>query len=203
MNPPRLQVKQLTVRFGKAFTMGPLSLEAERGIIHLVGPNGSGKTTALRAMCGELLPAAGQVLVDGIDVHRVPSARRRIALAPSAPQLPPFLTVREAWQFTCSLRGAPAWDGSEYCDALALPPHLTLGHASAGQRRKAELICALAGDPPILLLDETFAHLDQDAVQWLAAYISEAAQARLVLLTHHGEAPVAVAREVALVASGI
>ncbi|MEO0422798.1 MAG: ABC transporter ATP-binding protein [Pseudomonadota bacterium] len=200
MSTPRLQVKQLTVRFGKAFTMGPLKFDAEHGVIHLVGPNGSGKTTALRAMCGELLPASGQVLVEGVDVHRVPSARRRIALVPSTPELPPFLTVREAWQFTCSLRGAPAWDGSALCDALALPPHLPLGHGSAGQRRKAELICALAGDPSILLLDETFAHLDRDAVQWLATYISDAARDRLVLLTHHGEAPVPVAREIQVVA---
>ncbi|MEM9386193.1 MAG: ABC transporter ATP-binding protein [Pseudomonadota bacterium] len=201
MNTPRLQVRQLTVRFGRSFTMGPLDLEADRGIIHLVGPNGSGKTTALRAICGELLPASGQVLIDGENVHRVPPARKRIALAPSAPELPPFLTVSEAWQFTCSLRGAPAWDGGKYCDALALPPLLPLAHASAGQRRKAELVCALAGDPSVLLLDETFAHLDGDAVRWLATHLTDSAQERLVLLTHHGEPPVPVAREVELIRS--
>lgn len=141
------------VTFGKAFSVGPLNLVANRGVIHLRGPNGGGKTTWLRAMGGELLPSRGSVCVNGQDVHSVTRARRHVALITSAPELPAFLTVTEAYEFSASLRGAPNWDGKPHCEALEPDPTLPLGHASAGQRRKAELICGLAGDPAVLLLD--------------------------------------------------
>jgi ABC-2 type transport system ATP-binding protein len=198
MGEARLAVVELTVRFGNRFAVGPVDLQRDDGIVHLVGPNGSGKTTLLRAMAGELLPASGNVTIDGHDVHRLPSVRRRIALAPSTPELPVFLTVREAWQFTASLRSAPDWSGEPFCEALGLPPTLALGEASAGQRRKAELVCALAGDPDVLLLDETFAHLDRDGGEQLARWLVDWAQSRVVLLTHHGEPPVPIDERVAL-----
>lgn len=67
--------------------------------------------------------------------------------------MPAFLTVTEAYEFAVSIRGAPDWDGKSYCEALELDPNLLLGYASTGQRRKAELICGLAGGPAVLLLD--------------------------------------------------
>jgi ATPase subunit of ABC transporter with duplicated ATPase domains len=67
---------------------------------------------------------------------------------------------------------------------------MPLAAASAGQRRKAELICGLAGEPDVLLLDETFAHLDGESIELLAGWITEWATSRLILLTHHGELPV-------------
>ena len=198
MNDCLLQVDELIVRFGKAFEVGPMSLRADHGIVHLAGANGSGKTSLLRAISGELLPAEGRVRVRGLDVHRRPHARPHIALASSAPELPGFLTVQEAWQFTASLRGAPDWRGTAYCEALELPPGLSLAHGSAGQRRKAELVCALAGDPSVLLLDESFAHLDQPSAQQLSRWLTSWAGERLILLTHHGEPPLEVTRTITL-----
>lgn len=198
MGNARLAVVELTVRFGDRFSVGPIDLQRDNGIVHLVGPNGSGKTTLLRAMGGELLPASGHVAIDGHDVHRVTSIRRRIALAPSTPELPVFLTVREAWQFTASLRSASDWNGEVYGEALGLPPTLVLGEASAGQRRKAELVCALAGDPDVLLLDETFAHLDRDGGEQLGRWLVDWARTRVIVLTHHGEAPVPIDERVTL-----
>ena len=97
--------------------------------------------------------------------------------------------MREAYQFTAGLRGASDWDGESRCADLRLDPALPLASASAGQRRKAELICGLAADPEVLLLDETFAHLDQESCALLVAWIAEWRVSRLILLTHHGELP--------------
>lgn len=185
-----LDVRELTVRFGDAFRIGPISFEMDRGIVHVRGPNGGGKTTLLRALCGELLPSSGAVLIGGQSVHEQAAARRRVAFVPSAPELPGFLSVREAYQFTAGLRGERAWNGERYCADLRLDPEMPLAAASAGQRRKAELICGLAADPDVLLLDETFAHLDDESVRLVAGWICEWAESRLVLLTHHGELPV-------------
>jgi ABC-type multidrug transport system ATPase subunit len=75
-----LEVRDLVVTFGKTFSVGPMNLVANRGVIHLKGPNGGGKTTLLRAMGGELLPSRGSVYVNGQDVHSVIQARRNVAL---------------------------------------------------------------------------------------------------------------------------
>lgn len=187
-----LEVRELVVTFGTTFSVGPMSLVANHGIIHLEGPNGGGKTSILRAMSGELPPSQGSVSVNGQDVHTSVAARRNLAFAPSIPELPAFLTVSEACEFAASLRGAPDWDGEPYRKAMGLDPGLRLGHASAGQRRKAELICALAGDPAILLLDETFVHLDERSVSQLAEWVSEWSLSRVIVFTHHGVPPVPV-----------
>lgn len=184
-----LEVRDLVVGFGETFSVGPINLSLNRGILHLKGPNGGGKTTLMRAIGGELPPTSGCVLVNGQDIHAIARARRHVALITSAPELPAFLTVAEACEFTASLRGAPGWDGTPYCEALELDPALLLRHASAGQRRKAEFICGLAGDPEVLLLDETFAHLDARSVDQLGQWISAWSTSRVIILAHHGEPP--------------
>lgn len=187
-----LEVRDLMVTLGKTFSVGPMNLVVNRGVIHLKGPNGGGKTSLLRTMGGELLPSKGGVWVNGQDVHFVAEARRHVSFVPSAPELPTFLTVTEAYEFSASLRGAPTWDGKPYCEALELNPKLLLGHASAGQRRKAEFICGLAGDPAVLLLDETFAHLDERSARQLSEWIDDWSLSRVIVLAHHGNPPVAV-----------
>lgn len=187
--PVQLDVRDLEIRFGDVFRIGPAAFNAAHGIVHVAGPNGSGKTTLLRALCGELVPSAGRVLVDGEEVHRSVNARRRIALVPSRPELPGFLIVREAYEFTASIRGARGWDGAAVCAELDLDPDLPLENASDGQRKKAELVCGLVGDPPILLLDETFTHLDDASSSRLRQWILNWSSSRLILFTHHGPSP--------------
>ena len=186
----QLEVRELTVRFRDTFHVGPVSFAMDQGVVHVEGPNGGGKTTLLRAICGELLPSSGEVLVAGRNVHKHALARRGVAFVPSSAELPDFLSVREAYQFTAGLRGAPQWNGENWCADLRLDPELPLASASAGQRRKAELICGLAGDPGVLLLDETIAHLDKESCALLIGWICEWRVSRLILLTHHGALPV-------------
>lgn len=185
-----LEVRDLVVTFDTTFSVGPMNLVADRGVFHLLGPNGGGKTSLLRAMSGELIPSAGCVTVNGQDVHSSVEARRNLAFAPANPELPEFLTALEACEFAASLRGAPAWDGAPYLEAMGLDPNLRLGHASAGQRRKAEFVCALAGEPAVLLLDETFAHLDEKGAHQLIEWIAKWSSSRVIVFTHHGESPV-------------
>lgn len=187
-----LEIHGLVVSFGNSFSVGPMDLVADHGAIHLAGPNGGGKTSLLRAISGEIQASKGCVMVLGHDVLSSVEGRRQVALAPSSPELPGFLTVREAYQFAASLRGSPTWDGMPYCEAMQLDPSLALGVASTGQRRKAELICALAADPAVLLLDETFAHLDEQSAEQLSEWVDEWSLSRVVVLTHHGIPPVRI-----------
>lgn len=184
------------MRWRSGGTAGPLDLDAGPGVIHLRGANGSGKTSLLRAITGGLPRSDGEVTLDGRDPERDPLARARIGWVPAQPSLPGFLTVDEAWRFMGALRRRPDWDGGPICDALDLPRGLRLDQASTGTRRKAELVAAMAGEPELLVFDETLAHLDDHARAVLIGWIDGWRSTRLVLLTHHG--PLAVVCDAAV-----
>jgi ABC-type multidrug transport system ATPase subunit len=186
-----LEVRNLVVQYGSSFRVGPASFAMDRGILHINGPNGGGKTTLMKAMSGALVPSEGYVLVSGEDVQRHAPARRHISFVSANPELPDFLSVTEAYRFVASLRRVPDWDGRSLCEALNLDPNLILSNASAGQRQKAELICGLAGNPAVLLLDEPFAHLDTASIEKLCHWICEWAASRVITFAHHGEPPIA------------
>ncbi|MBW2253842.1 MAG: ATP-binding cassette domain-containing protein [Deltaproteobacteria bacterium] len=186
---PTLEARGLLFRYPAGFTVGPTDLTLSPGLLLLRGPNGCGKTTLLRLLCGGLLPTAGKVRVCGGDPadHRT---RRHVSLLPATPELPGFLRVDEAWQTLAALRRDPSWDGTPSCDALGLPAALRLDQASAGQRRKAELVAALAGDPEVLLLDEPFANLDEAASEVLSGWLEDWRGDHVVLVAGQTRLPV-------------
>ncbi|MEQ1572233.1 MAG: ATP-binding cassette domain-containing protein [Myxococcota bacterium] len=184
-----LRCEALSLTFPSGFRVGPLSLDLGPGLHHLVAPNGTGKTTLLRCLCGGWRDTAGALSVCGADPRTERSARAAVAFVPADPELPPWLTVDEAWHELAALRGAPGWDGAALRTALDLPGELPLGHCSAGQRRRAELLAAAAGDPPVLLLDEPFANLDPDATARVAACLERWRSDRVVVVTSHGPLP--------------
>lgn len=195
MNEPSLVARAAEFRFPKAvsskrraFSVGPVTLSLGPGVHHLRGPNGAGKSTLLRCLCGGLRLSAGSVQICGQDIGEV-SARARVALLPGRPSLPPFLSIDEAWQLLAGLRGAPTWDGRPYREALGLPGGLRLAAASDGQARKAELVASLAGDPPVLLLDEPLALMDAATLDTLKAWVEIWRRDRVVLATSHEPLP--------------
>ncbi len=157
---------------------------------HLRGGNGSGKSTLLRSMCAEIEPWRGRCLVRGLDTWREPEGRRDLVYVSASPELPEFLRVDECWQFFAAMRGRPDWDGTPWREALGIDGALSLAHASSGQRRRAELLAAMAGDPAVMLLDEVFTHLDVEAVALLAEWIDTWRTDRVILLTSHADLPV-------------
>jgi len=177
------------MHFSTGFEAGPLDLDLGPGVHHLQGENGTGKTTLLRCLCGHFRPTSGQVRVCGGDPVEDPEVRRHIALMPAEGELPDFLTVDEAWQQIAALRGASDHDGGTLRDALGVPGGLLLGHASAGQRRMAEFLCAVAGDPEVLLLDELFANLDPGRVERITALLEGWRRDRVIVITSHRELP--------------
>jgi ABC-2 type transport system ATP-binding protein len=129
--------------------------------------------------------------VDGASPLTNTDARRRISFVPAIPELSGFLTVAEAWRLLAALRGAPTWDGAALADSLGLDPTRRLDQLSVGQRRKAELIAGLAGDPAVLLLDEPFAPLDTGSAARLAAHLDTLRGSHLLVVTGHGALPIA------------
>lgn len=182
-----LVIEGLCYRYPGGAAFGPLSAQLGPGLHQLVGPNGSGKTTLLRCMAGELRASAGRCLIDGVDVWSAPSARARLGYLATPADQPDLLTVDELWRLYAALRGAPGWDGAGLRERLELPPGLQLSACSAGQRHRAELLAALAGNPAALLLDEPLATLDVGSVAMVRELLRELAASRIVVVTSHLE----------------
>jgi ABC-2 type transport system ATP-binding protein len=157
-----LELHELTVRF-KRFTLGPLRLELEPGrVTGLVGPNGSGKTTTLRCVAGNLYPDAGEITVCGRKAtHHDGSWKEVIGYVPDSPC---FFERMSAGNFLRFMSGFyPDWSHS-FAGRLAERLRLDLGarvkHLSTGNRMKVSLVAALAHRPRLALFDEPTAGLD-------------------------------------------
>jgi iron complex transport system ATP-binding protein len=150
-----------------------LNLELPAGsVTAVVGANGSGKSTLLRALARLLRPAAGQVLLDGQDLHRMHTREvaRRLGLLPQAPVSPEGITVRDLVRrgrtpHTSLFRQWSAEDEAAVAAALAATDLAELADEcvdalSGGQRQRAWLALVVAQGTPLLLLDEPTTFLD-------------------------------------------
>lgn len=170
---PALAVQRLRHAFASTPVLQGVDLTAEPGrIVGLVGPNGSGKTTVLRACYRALRPDEGEVTIGGDDVASLSrrEAARRIGVAVQEPAPTPGLTVREsvdlgrtphrAW-----LSGQSRSDAEAVMDALAEVGLSDLADRdvtdlSGGERQRVSVARALCGGASLLLLDEPTNHLD-------------------------------------------
>jgi sodium transport system ATP-binding protein len=140
---------------------------ADGRITGLLGPNGAGKTTTLRMLAGLLVPDAGRLRVDGIDVRREPQAAlARMGVLSDARGLYPRLTARENVVYYGRLHGMSDALASQRAELLArlldMTPLLerrTEGF-SQGERMKTALARALVHNPPNIILDEPTNGLD-------------------------------------------
>ena len=167
-----LALDRISVTLGGARVVDRLSAQIQDGEwVALIGPNGAGTTTALRAVAG-LVSYEGGVRVFADDARSLPRKQlaRRIALVPQVPLLPADITVREYVLLgrTPYLSYLGTERRADHLAADAAIEQLDLGEfvqrrldtLSGGERQRATLARALAQDAPILLLDEPTAALD-------------------------------------------
>jgi ABC-type multidrug transport system ATPase subunit len=198
-----LKVDRLGVRVGGRWAVRELSLACGAGeVVALVGANGAGKTTVLRALAGVLPIERGAVELAGRPLRG--AARRRVGFVPEAADPPGHLTALELLSLVAALRGA------ELPDAPArgrfFPATLddaALGSLSLGERRRVCLAAAQVGAPVLLLLDEPENGLDAGGLEMLIeALTGERARGAAILVATHDRALIAAlgAREVQLAA---
>jgi Cu-processing system ATP-binding protein len=177
-------------QFGTHVAVADLTLEVGRGeTLALLGPNGSGKTTTLKAAAGLITPTAGEVLLgEPGRSARAPSARSVVSYLPQRVTFPDALTGRDVIEFYRRLRGTPASRTDEVLRFASLngAAGRAVGTYSGGMTQRLGLAVAVLPDAPVFLLDEPTAALDPDG---LAAFYSiverHAAEGRTVLFTSH------------------
>lgn len=181
MSAARLRIESAVVRVGR-FTLSTGVVEPAPGrVTVLLGLNGSGKTTAIRAAAGLVRPSSGRITLDGADVHSMAVSGRaaHVAFVPQRTDVGAPFTVREvAGLGRVSLRADPARVDAALADVglagLASCPFATL---SGGQQQRVGVARALAQHSPggVLLLDEAFAAVDLPETAALVAVVRRAA----------------------------
>lgn len=164
-------------------------------VLHLLGPNGSGKTSLLRIMAGALPPAAGKILWNGANFLKNGQEEHaaRIAFLPSDDRNLKILeTANENIRFWAQLGGS-----TDRCAAVLTSMNLSalkntpVQRLSAGQRRRLSLARILLNDYPLWLLDEPFNGLDAASMKlfrdMLDAHVAKGGMA--VIATHHAMKP--------------
>lgn len=191
----------VTHGIGRATILDDVSLRVDYGrLVALVGPNGAGKSTLLGALAGDVRPARGEVLIDGVPLRSLGTralARRRSILLQANRVAFPF-AVSQVVEMGCApWQGAGRDDDAIIADALHRADivhlaHRSFGSLSGGEQARVSFARVLVQDTPIVLLDEPTAALDLRHQEELLRIARE--------LADEGRAVVAVLHDLSLAA---
>lgn len=184
----------LSKNYGDVRAVDGLSLEVPEGqLFGLLGPNGSGKTTTIKVLCGLLKPTGGSVFVGGYEVGKSDGkVKELIGVCPQEPAIYSTLTGRENVELFGDLHSMPKEElrrrADDYLQKLGLADDARrkVGKYSGGMQRRISLIMAIIHDPSIAFLDEPTEAMDPQARHVVWDFIRELkAHGKTVILTTH------------------
>jgi putative spermidine/putrescine transport system ATP-binding protein len=207
-----VRLRELTKLFGETRAVDRVSLTIEPGgMVALLGPSGCGKTTTLRMIAGLVEPNAGDIILDGKPITRVPVHRRNIGMLFQNYALFPHMTVAENIAFGLETRGIKRAAATERVvgalQLVQLPEYgdRMPGQLSGGQQQRVALARALVVEPALLLLDEPLGALDKALRQSMQVEL-RALQQRLgvttVMVTHDQDEALTMADRIVIMRDG-
>jgi ABC-2 type transport system ATP-binding protein len=189
-----VETEHLTRRFGEFVAVDDVSFQVAHGeVFGFLGPNGSGKTTTIRMLCGLLAPTGGVGRVLGLDVARqAEQIRAQIGYMSQKFSLYGDLTVRENMEFYAAVYGVPRGERNARIAELVAMAGLAgredelTGNLSGGWRQRLALGCAIVHRPRVLFLDEPTSGVDPEArrVFWDLIYELAATGVTVFVTTH-------------------
>jgi ABC-2 type transport system ATP-binding protein len=161
-----IEVERLTKNYGNVTAVNRVSFSVAEGeLFGLLGPNGSGKTTMIRMLTGQIPPTSGSARVMGLDPASDPiGVRRLVGIIPEQETPPSFLTAEEYLHFVASIRNLDAVD--ERCDRwfdlleFGDKRDVLCKDLSRGTRQKLMVAQAFLHEPRLALIDEPLINLD-------------------------------------------
>jgi thiamine transport system ATP-binding protein len=201
-----LDVHEASISYDGRVLLDRWSLHVDRGeVVALLGASGSGKSTLLRIIAGLIVPEAGTVRVDDVDVTAVPTHQRSVGLVFQDEQLFPHLSVADNVGFGLKMTGVPTPERERRVDDMLELVGLTglaerrIDRLSGGEAKRVALARSLAPAPKVLLLDEPLTGLDRELHDRLVVEVAEilrAAGTTAVWVTHDRSEADAVADRV-------
>jgi ABC-2 type transport system ATP-binding protein len=190
-----VRAEKLRRVFGPLVAVESLDLEIQRGeVFGLLGPNGSGKTTTIRMLCGLLEPTSGTGTVAGFDVTREPErVKQHIGYMSQKYGLYDDLTVLENIRFYATVYGLHGNERTQRIEEMLDDLHLRArsnqraGTLSGGWKQRLALASATAHKPPVLFLDEPTAGVDPASRRefWTRIHALAAAGTTILVTTHY------------------
>lgn len=194
MSDAKVEIDRMTKSFGAVDAVANVTFKVEGGEVYgLLGGNGAGKTTVLKATVGIVHPSSGSVRIGGVDT-RSPDVYRTLRAAGYLPQTPVLydhLTGRELLRFVAALYGV---GGAAFRQVEALTDEMEMGASidhpirsySLGMKRRIGLLAAIVHSPDYLFLDEPTASLDDEAIFALEGMIRRCRdRGGLILIATH------------------
>jgi ABC-2 type transport system ATP-binding protein len=163
-----ISAEHLTIRFGAFTAVNDVSFEIAKGeVFGFLGPNGSGKTTIIKALCGLLTPTSGTGTILGMDIRKdAAEIKRHVGYMSQRFGLYEDLTVAENIEFYAGvygIEGRKSIERKEEVLALtAIEPYMNrrAGQLSGGWKQRLALACAIIHSPEVVFLDEPTAGID-------------------------------------------
>jgi len=191
-----LEVVSIAKSYDKRAVLSDISLTVGKGeVLGLLGPNGAGKTTCFYSIMGLVRPDSGRILMDGIDVTKLPMYRRAILGLGYLPQETSIfrgMTVEQNIACVLEMVEPDKATRAAELDRLLEEFHLAKLRGSAamalsgGERRRCEIARALAAKPSIMLLDEPFAGIDPLSIGDIRELVKDLKRRGIgVLITDH------------------
>ncbi len=201
-----IEVRGLTKTFGAVTAVRDMSFTAPAGqVTGFLGPNGSGKTTTLRAALGLIRPTAGEALIGGVPYRHLAQPRRRVGALLEASGFHPGRRARNHLAVLAASCGVPGRRVDEVLDLvdLASAADRRVREFSLGMRQRLGLAAALLGDPQVLLLDEPANGLDPAGIAWLRGLLRGlAGEGRTVVVASHVLSEVAQTADHVVIVNG-
>lgn len=189
-----IQMRAVQKRYGTFQALHPLDLDVHHGeVFGFLGPNGAGKTTTIRMLAGVLVPTAGEIRIDGLNILQDDvEARRRVGYIPDRPYLYEKLTAREFMAFVAGIYGLDLKKARARGDALLAENDLLkradelIEAYSHGMKQRLVLSAALLHEPRLLIVDEPMVGLDPHGARRIKDRLREIADSgRSVFLSTH------------------
>lgn len=206
---PVIEVTAISKAYGYMPVLKKLSLDVQRGqFVALLGPNGSGKSTLLKMIAGLVKPTGGAIAVGGWKMpEEAQAVRPQIGMVSHKALLYDNLTARENLVFFAKLynvhQTAPIDDLLDKVGLLKRADSL-VGTFSRGMQQRLSIARALLHDPHVLLFDEPYTGLDQDAGAVLDNLLKDAHQAghTIMMATHQLERAARLADRIVIISRG-
>jgi len=209
---PFVSVEGVTKRFGDFVAVDGVDLDVARGeLFAILGPSGCGKSTLLRILAGLERPSSGRIVIDGVDVTRLPPYERPVNIMFQSYALFPHMTVAQNVAYGLKkerLRAAEIRERVAAMLELVQLSRLADAHPrqiSGGQSQRVALARALIKRPKLLLLDEPLAALDKklrERTQFELANVQDSLGVTFIVVTHDQEEAMTLASRIAVMDAG-